>query len=300
MDLPCSAVGKSSSAIGKSCSRPVVSSHSKFPGIPNAMCTSSPLETVGFSMRSRTLQLGSALGSPRTYDALAVYLARNKDTVLELISYSSVFVCELIRNWPKLEHIVQRLLYRLRLVKSLPKDPAPLTPKQEYLAGVFNSIYGYIVDIRIAENIFGIFPYVSEFLSNYSSWKKIRSVDSWEKLDKFASFFLFGNYTWLENLGFLTSHGFVPDSFNYFVLPWHKTGTGISTSDWYYVYSCQLWFLWNLIANVKSLKSGLDFNLLCNLVLSYHWALPQGFLDRPSFAMIGFLNAVTKVKKTLK
>lgn len=245
--------------------------------------------------RTRTLLL-----SPSTYDSLGAFLATNKDTVLALIGYSSVFICELIKNYPKLKHLIQKLLYRLRLIKVVPKDPQPLSEKQQHVAKTLNSIYGYIADIRIAENLFGIIPYVSEFLTDYNTWKKIRSIDSWSKLDKFASFFLFGNYTWLENLGFLLSHDFLPNSFNYFVLPQHKKDHSLSSSDWYYVYSCQLWFLWNVIANVKNWRRGsVDFNLLCNLVLSYHWALPTGFLDRPTFATIGFFNAVTNFKKTL-
>jgi hypothetical protein len=252
--------------------------------------------------RTKTLLFTSVLhkaSSPKTYSTLSSFLTNNKDTVLELIGYSAVFLCELIKKYPKLKHWIQKLLYRLKLVNGVPKEPQSLTRAQEQLSNTLNSIYGYVADIRIAENIFGIFPYISEFLSDYNSWKKIRSIDSWEKLDKFATFFLFGNYTWLENLGFILSHDFLPNSFDYFVLPWDKRNKSLSSSDWYYVYSCQLWFLWNLIANLKTLGTGLDFNLLCNLVLSYHWASPTGFLDRATFATIGFLNAVTKFKQTL-
>ncbi|ODV74090.1 uncharacterized protein CYBJADRAFT_189906 [Cyberlindnera jadinii NRRL Y-1542] len=242
----------------------------------------------------------TGISDPRTYDRLSGFITSNKDLVLQLVSYTCVFLCELIKIYPKLKKLVNNYLYRLNLVKTRVETPQELTQSQQVAAKRLNSIYGYIVDIRIADNIFGLIPYIAELLRDYSSVKKLRSIDSWEKLDKFSTFFFFGNYTWLENLAFLLSHDFLPSDFDFFLLPAQKRDKSLTPSDWYYVYSCQLWCAWNVIEFLKQAKNHTyNFNLMCDVVLSYHWALPTGFLSRPTFAVIGFLNAVVKFKKRL-
>lgn len=241
-------------------------------------------------------------GNPATWSRLDAFLKAHHDDVLGLISYTSVLICELIKNFPKIKHLLHKLLYRLRLVrKPAPATPEPLSQRAQNIAETFNGIYGYIVDIRIAQGIFYIVPYIAQFLTDYNTPSKLKTAfSSWQGVDNFLTFFLFGNYQWLENLAFILSHDFLPADTDLFLLEKHKKDKSLSASDWYYVYSCALWCAWNVIANLKLLRKGqVDFNLLCDLILSYHWALPAGFLDRPTFAIVGFLNTVTRFKDLL-
>jgi len=257
------------------------------------------------------LNWASVLSNPEVYDRIDNFISNNKDSVFDIIQYSSVLISEIIRNYPKIKYIIKQLLFRLKLFmakstgRTNEKNQESIKEEssseiQQYYAQVFNSIYGYISDIRIAQGIFAIFSYISTFLKDYNSIKKLRNINSKDKLYDFITFALFASYTVFENLGFLLSHGFIHDNFNHLLLPQHKSDKSLSSSDWYYVYSCRFWFLWNAIEVVKDLKSGVPFNLLCDLVLSYHWSTTAGALDKTSFALIGFLNSFTKFKRKLQ
>lgn len=252
------------------------------------------------------LQRAQLLTNPAVYDRINDFITNNKDSVFDIIQYSAVLISEIIRNYPKLKHLLKQLLFRLNLLKkpktgqNTEEKAEELTETQQYYVTVFRSIYGYISDIRIAQGIFAIFPYISTFLKDYNSFKKLQNVNSKDKLYDFLTWGLFAIYTVYENLGFLLSHDFIHDNFNYLLLPHHKKDKSLSSSDWYYVYSCRFWFVWNVIEALKDLKRGVPINLLCDIILSYHWSTTTGALGKPSFAIIGFINSFTKFRKKLQ
>lgn len=263
----------------------------------------SRLNTVKIGSGKSLVGFFQLLGNPLVYDRINDFINNNKDSVFDIIQYSAVLISEIIRNYPKVKHIIKQLLFRLKLVKGKPIDNEKvdeLSENQKYYSQVFRSMYGYISDIRIAQGIFAIFPYISTFLKDYNSVKKLRAINTKDKLYDFLTFALFAIYTVFENLGFLLSHDFIHDNFNYLLLPHHKKDKSLSSSDWYYVYSCRFWFIWNAIEALKDLKNGIGINLLCDLILSYHWSTTTGALDKTSFAIIGFINSFTKFKRKLQ
>lgn len=251
------------------------------------------------------VQFARLLSNPLVYDKINDFITNNKDSVFDIVQYSAILTSEIIRNYPKLKHLVRKLLFRFNLIKvknneKVDDQEPQLTETQQYYSTVFRSMYGYISDIRIAQGIFAIFPYISTFLKDYNSLEKLKSINTKDKLFDFTTWAIFAIYTVFENLGFLLSHDFIHDNFNHLLLPQHRKDKSLSSSDWYYVYSCRFWCLWNAIEVLKDLKNGVQFNLLCDLVLSYHWSTTTGALDKTSFAIIGFANSFTKFRRLLR
>lgn len=252
-------------------------------------------------LRHRYLQI---LSSPSSYKLLNDYLTENRDTALCFIGYSANFIAFLISKYPILKNKLLRLLFVLKLVsKEKLKQSTELSERSKERIKSLKKLYSYISDIRIAQNIFGLVPFLQDFFQNYNSVKKLKqSFASIDKANDLYNFLVWSSCVFYENLGFLTGHGFlISDKFNYFIFSRDLKDKDLSNSDWYYIYSCRIWCFFNLfdILNCIKNRQQLSLSIITDLILSIHWSLKEGLLSSDEFAVIGFINATNKLKKSI-
>lgn len=240
----------------------------------------------------------------KSYERLSSFISNNQDSVLALISYSSALIAEIIKNFPKFKLILYKILFRLKLI-SKPTGEFRLSETQEYYYDFCRRLYGYIVDIRIAACVFNFIPYITNFFKNYNTPSKLaKNLNTVPKSIDFLKYLLLFNYQIYELFGFLTSHNFLDREFisRFTLFKKHREDENYDKSDYLYVYSCKFWFYYNIVEILESKFNNkkISLNLIADTILSYHWSLKNGLLNREQFAVIGFLNTFDKFKKLLK